>query len=414
MNSLQIAVANRLHIGLESLGRINQGIKKVLLNTYREALRENPNFLRTHLIPMFILTTTNIRGNVDSVSETIIFEYFNRINHSNVSQILQPFINMSTDAMYVACNDITVHSYAATGAPVYMYTFEYRGENSMVELQYGTPIAYFDPGVSHGDELLYLFSLDVDGLRQPSLLDNLVSGRVVSLWTDFAKFGEAPQFVNYEYPRWEPYKPENQAYYRIERDLKPESFYKQRAVDMWTRHLPALAGMTTPTSSPLTQNKHSESLYRTLAWAMVAVSIALLVVVIVLLVTIGIAFQASIAAEVSACSEDGRFGWLHNLRSNSSQRCSMGFRLGSEKASPVFEHPFRQTTSVQVLMCEWSSYPAGREMGLPRNIALELGVQHCPECPHTSQSSSFQSQELMDTGQTTRNTTTPLCFHHQT
>ena len=44
-------------------------------------------------------------------------------------------------------------------------------------------------GVAHGDELLYLFSLDVDGLRQPSLLDNLVSGRMVSLWTDFAKFG---------------------------------------------------------------------------------------------------------------------------------------------------------------------------------------------------------------------------------
>ncbi|GFW84141.1 ATP-dependent DNA helicase [Trichonephila clavipes] len=45
-----------------------------------------------------------------------------------------------------------------------------------------------------------------------------------------------------------------------------------------------------------------------------------------LLVTIGIAFQASITAEVSACSEDGGFGWLRNLRSNSSQRCSMGFR----------------------------------------------------------------------------------------
>ncbi|GFY00826.1 hypothetical protein TNCV_2142181 [Trichonephila clavipes] len=38
---------------------------------------------------------------------------------------------------------------------------------------------------------------------------------------------------------------------------------------------------------------------------------------------------------------------------------------GSEKASPVFEHPFRQTPSVQASMCEWSSYPAGREMGLP-------------------------------------------------
>ncbi|GFX25920.1 hypothetical protein TNCV_2899451 [Trichonephila clavipes] len=43
-------------------------------------------------------------------------------------------------------------------------------------------------------------------------------------------------------------------------------------------------------------------------------------------------------------------------------------------------------------------------MGLPRNIAIELGVQHCPGCPHTSQSSCFQSQELTDPGQTMRNT----------
>ncbi|GFU43620.1 hypothetical protein TNCV_3728611 [Trichonephila clavipes] len=56
-------------------------------------------------------------------------------------------------------------------------------------------------------------------------------------------------------------------------------------------------------------------------------------------------------------------------------------------------------------MWEWRSYPAGREMGLPpRNIAVELGVQNCPECPHTSQSSCLQSQELTDPGQTTRNT----------
>ncbi|GFW98227.1 hypothetical protein TNCV_331791 [Trichonephila clavipes] len=59
---------------------------------------------------------------------------------------------------------------------------------------------------------------------------------------------------------------------------------------------------------------------------------------------------------------------------------------GSNKASSVFEHPFRQATSEQASMCERSSYPAGREMGLPRNIAIKLGVQHCPECSHTSQS----------------------------
>ena len=71
---------------------------------------------------------------------------------------------------------------------------------------------------------------------------------------------------------------------------------------------------------------------------------------------------------------------------------------GSEMASPVFKHPFRQTIPAQVSMCEWSSYPAGREMGLPRKIAIELGEQHCPECPHTSQSLGFQPLELKDPG----------------
>ncbi|GFV95929.1 hypothetical protein TNCV_452691 [Trichonephila clavipes] len=89
---------------------------------------------------------------------------------------------------------------------------------------------------------------------------------------------------------------------------------------------------------------------------------------------------------------------------------------GSEKASPVFEHPFRQTPSVQASMCEWSSYPAGREMGLPRNIAIDLGVvqKHCPECPHTELSRIQLSRMFTDPGQITRNTPTPLCFLHPT
>ncbi|GFV67818.1 hypothetical protein TNCV_925841 [Trichonephila clavipes] len=98
---------------------------------------------------------------------------------------------------------------------------------------------------------------------------------------------------------------------------------------------------------------------------------------------------ASITSEVSACSEDGRFGWLRNHALIRPKGVLCDLDRGSEKASLVFEHPFRQTTSVQASMCEWSSYPAGREMGLPRNIAIELGVHHCPECPHTSQSSCF-------------------------
>ncbi|GFV07079.1 transposable element Tcb2 transposase [Trichonephila clavipes] len=124
--------------------------------------------------------------------------------------------------------------------------------------------------------------------------------------------------------------------------------------------------------------------------------------------------KASITAEVSACSEDGVLAGYVICTLIRSKDDMWDLDRGSEKASPVFEHPFRQTTSVQASMYEWSSYPAGREIGLPRYIAIELGVQHCPECPRTSQSSCFQSQELTDPGQTTRNTPTLLCFHHQT
>ncbi|GFW60371.1 hypothetical protein TNCV_3869041 [Trichonephila clavipes] len=128
-------------------------------------------------------------------------------------------------------------------------------------------------------------------------------------------------------------------------------------------------------------------------------------------VTIGIAFTA----EVSACSEDvvdlaGYVIWALIRRKG----VLWDLDRGSEKASPVFEHLFRQTTSVQASMREWCNYPAGKDTGLPRNIAIELGVQHCPECPHPSQSSCFQSQELTDPGQTTRNIPTPLGFHHPT
>ncbi|GFX81534.1 hypothetical protein TNCV_4509401 [Trichonephila clavipes] len=52
-----------------------------------------------------------------------------------------------------------------------------------------------------------------------------------------------------------------------------------------------------------------------------------------------------------------------------------------------FKHPYRQTMIAKVSMCERSRYPTEKEMGLPRNIAIELREQYCPEYPQTSQRS---------------------------
>ncbi|GFV79570.1 hypothetical protein TNCV_2929541 [Trichonephila clavipes] len=70
----------------------------------------------------------------------------------------------------------------------------------------------------------------------------------------------------------------------------------------------------------------------------------------------------------------------------------------SEKACPVFELLVSQTMSAEVWKYEWNSYPAAREMDLPGNIAVELGEQRYPECPHIFKSSCFQTKELRHLG----------------
>ena len=44
--------------------------------------------------------------------------------------------------------------------------------------------------------------------------------------------------------------------------------------------------------------------------------------------------------------------------------------LVSEQASPIFEHWLCEILTESIWMCEWSSYPAGREMGLPQKCQV--------------------------------------------
>lgn len=108
---------------------------------------------------------------------------------------------MTTDALYVSCADETLKLLAQSRAPVYQYAFEHRGQNSMVNLLVNNVPTYYPTGVCHGDELFYLFNLRISGLREMSLEDVRVENRLLTLWTDFAKYGQAPRIVSHEYPK---------------------------------------------------------------------------------------------------------------------------------------------------------------------------------------------------------------------
>lgn len=73
--------------------------------------------------------------------------------------------------------------------PVWFYNFRYRGEYSYGDLFAGTDNNVdFNWGVSHCDELLYLFKSSLF----PDLIDptsNAMVDVMIQLWTNFAKTG---------------------------------------------------------------------------------------------------------------------------------------------------------------------------------------------------------------------------------
>lgn len=96
---------------------------------------------------------------------------------------------MSTDSLYVSCVDETLKRFAKNGAKAFMYSFEYRGTNSMIYLLKKHRSPLLDTVVCHGDELLYLFYLKFKNFKPFSHDDEIMSKRLVTLWTSFAKFG---------------------------------------------------------------------------------------------------------------------------------------------------------------------------------------------------------------------------------
>lgn len=186
---------------------------------------------------------------------------------------------MSSDALYWGCIDETIKLYAQQRGQVFMYSFEHKGENSMVNLLVNNRPTLFDTGVCHGDELFYLFNLRINGMRNPSFDDEKVGDRILTLWTDFGKYGYAPRVDNYEFPRWEPFDTNRMIYLKIGRDLTIGRHYRQREAHFWNQHLRNISGLG-PFFQAQTQYR---PMYKTLAWAMVAVSVSLLILIVVLL-----------------------------------------------------------------------------------------------------------------------------------
>ncbi len=110
--------------------------------------------------------------------------YFVNVDLENEDEFRPRYVEFLTDLMYTRCTDKFAKMLANHTTPTFQYSFDYRGQYSIVNLQ-GEQV---DMGVAHGDELQYIFS-DIWGTDLPMSSSDLKFSKNVfaPLLTNFAK-----------------------------------------------------------------------------------------------------------------------------------------------------------------------------------------------------------------------------------
>ncbi|OQR79629.1 esterase FE4-like [Tropilaelaps mercedesae] len=263
-----------------------------LLALLRSELGDDQDYVRNILLPKFFRTALNIRDPLKDVLDDVYDHYFSGINYKDHDGIIQAFVNMSTSALFAVPIFETAVLLARSSPSTFIYSFSYRGDISMLDSKLGPSASRkVNLGPAHGDELLYLFQVVGSGLRpSTNLVDGMVSRRMIRMWSDFARAGVPVLLPDPEYLPWPSSSPSNVTIYQLGRSLKPHLVETQEAeaVSLWRSVLPRMAdigkqGSLNTEQVALSGQTLVDPVYRTLAYSMVTVALALLAAVAVLL-----------------------------------------------------------------------------------------------------------------------------------
>ncbi len=141
------------------------------------------NFI-DHKLPRILPVISSFHSKLYPITRQVRKKYFVNVDMENEDEFRPRFVDFLTDLMYTRCTDRFAKILANHSVPTYEYSFEYRGQYSIVNLQ-GENV---DMGVAHGDDLQYIFS-DIWGEElSMSPSDTKFSKNIFTpLLTNFAK-----------------------------------------------------------------------------------------------------------------------------------------------------------------------------------------------------------------------------------
>ncbi|KAI5645599.1 carboxylesterase family domain-containing protein [Phthorimaea operculella] len=137
------------------------------------------------------------------------------------------------DTTYTYSTIRSIKPYLTAGADkIYQYVFSYDGGRNYIK--YITGIFNYFPGVSHSDEIGYLFDVGVFQ-DEPSEEDQVVIDRMTTMWTNFAKYrNPTPETTPLLPVTWQPIVNGSAYHYLdINLELTSEVGYEHRRMSFW-------------------------------------------------------------------------------------------------------------------------------------------------------------------------------------
>ncbi|EFN68477.1 Carboxylesterase UNQ440/PRO873-like protein [Camponotus floridanus] len=156
----------------------------------------------------------------------------------NISEeTLANYINLLTD-MFILRGIMQVVDIQMNNdncGKTYLYQFSYESENSLMKQNFNIDF----PGVSHSEELCYLFYPDIIkelGLSVPASYseDYKMINRLTQMWTDFAKTGNPTPAITFLIPnKWTPLKHAENVYDYLDIDIEPRMKTLRKGKQRW-------------------------------------------------------------------------------------------------------------------------------------------------------------------------------------
>jgi len=189
-------------------------------------------------VPRLLPVVSNFDSKLYPIARQVQKRYFANTDMESEDEFRPKYVNFLTDLLYTRCVDRFAKVLSSHSVPTYQYSFEYRGQYSIVNLQ-GEQV---DMGVAHGDDLQYVFQGIWGEDLEMSKSDTKFSKNIfVPLLANFAKTSvPTPTLTEDITVSWPPLTPTSHRVLRIDSKLRIEENYLQDRLRFWTENIPKL------------------------------------------------------------------------------------------------------------------------------------------------------------------------------